>query len=35
MVPFDLTVKPWSSRFYIYMTNSFVQHMPMELPLKL
>jgi len=35
MTSFDLPIKPWPSRFYIYVINSLVQHMPMELTLKL
>jgi len=35
VAPFYLPVKPGPSRLYIYVINPLVQHMPVELPLKL
>jgi|GEM_PF-3215780 len=32
---FDLPVQSWPSWLYIYMTYALVQHMPVELALKL
>jgi hypothetical protein len=35
MAPFDLSIKPRSPGFDINMVDAFIQHMPVELALKL